>query len=148
MRAVALGLRLGRWGIVGFSVLAFASSYIQAVGFYQLAGHTPEQRAAFARSMTQLAAQLTILLPPPTRLDTVGGYVEWRSFGGLAILFAVWALVSASGAARGDEAEQGPHGPRQRSHRPLLPATQTIEPGVLPQPARREKPLDSPRAII
>ena len=33
----------------------------------------------------------------------MGGYVEWRAFGGLAILFAVWALVSASGAARGDE---------------------------------------------
>lgn len=103
MRAVALGLRLGRWGIAGFSVLAFVASYIQAVGFYQLAGHTQEQRAAFAQSMTQLAAQLTLILPPPTRLDTVGGYVEWRSFGGLAILFAVWALVSASGAARGDE---------------------------------------------
>lgn len=103
MRAVALGLRLGRWGIAGFSVLAFVSSLIQAVGFYQLAGHTPEQRAAFSQSMTQLASQLTIILPPPTRLDTVGGYVEWRSFGGLAILFAVWALISASGAARGDE---------------------------------------------
>jgi ABC-2 type transport system permease protein len=103
MRAVALGLRLGRWGVAGFSVLAFVASYIQAVGFYQLAGHTPEQRAAFSRSMTQVASQLTILLPPPTRLDTVAGYVEWRSFGGLAILFAVWALVSASGAARGDE---------------------------------------------
>jgi ABC-2 type transport system permease protein len=103
MRAVALGLRLGRWGIAGFSVLAFVASLIQAVGFYQLAGHTPEQRAAFAQSMAQLASQLTIILPPPTRLDTVGGYVEWRSFGGLAILFAVWALISASGAARGDE---------------------------------------------
>ena len=103
MTAVALGLRLGRWGIAGFSVLAFVSSLIQAVGFYQLAGHTPAQRAAFAQSMTQLASQLTLILPPPTRLDTVGGYVEWRSFGGLAILFAVWALVSASGAARGDE---------------------------------------------
>jgi ABC-2 type transport system permease protein len=103
MSAVALGLRLGRWGVAGFSVLAFVSSFIQAVGFYQLAGHTPEQRATFAQSMTQLASQLTLILPPPTRLDTVGGYVEWRSFGGLAILFAVWALVSASGAARGDE---------------------------------------------
>ena len=103
MRAVALGLRLGRWGVAGFSVLAFVSSIIQAVGFYQLAGHTPEERAAFAHSMSQLASQLTLILPPPTRLDTVGGYVEWRSFGGLAIVFAVWALVSASGAARGDE---------------------------------------------
>jgi putative exporter of polyketide antibiotics len=103
MRAVALGLRLGRWGVAGFSVLAFTSSFIQAVAFYQLAGHTQAQRAAFAQSMNQLASQLTLILPPPTRLDTVGGYVEWRSFGGLAIVFAVWALVSASGAARGDE---------------------------------------------
>lgn len=103
MTAVALGLRLGRWGVAGFSILAFVSSFIQAVGFYQLAGHTAAQRAAFAQSMSQLAAQLTIILPPPTRLDTVGGYVEWRAFGGLAILFAVWALASASGAARGDE---------------------------------------------
>ena len=103
MTATALALRLGRWGIAGFSVLCFVSSYIQAVGFYQLAGHTPAERAAFARSMTQLAAQLNFILAPPVRLDTVGGYVEWRSFGGLAILVGVWALVSASGAARGDE---------------------------------------------
>jgi ABC-2 type transport system permease protein len=53
--------------------------------------------------MTELATRFTVILPPPTRPDTVGGYVEWRSFGGLAILFAVWALASASGAARGDE---------------------------------------------
>jgi ABC-2 type transport system permease protein len=103
MRAVALGLRVGRWGVAGFSILAFIAGLIQAVGFYELAGHTPQQRAAFASSMTQLASQLTIILPPPTRLDTVGGYVEWRAFGGLAIVFAIWALVSASGAARGDE---------------------------------------------
>jgi ABC-2 type transport system permease protein len=103
MTAFVLGLRLGRWGIAGFSVLAFMSSFIQAVAFYQLAGHTPAQRAAFAQSMSQLASQLTLILPPPSGLDTVGGYVGWRSFGGLAILFAVWALVSASGAARGDE---------------------------------------------
>jgi ABC-2 type transport system permease protein len=103
MTAIALGIRLGRWGLAGFSLLAFASSFIQAVAFYQLAGHTAEQRAAFANSMSQLASQLTFILPPPTGLDTVGGYVEWRSFGGLAIVFAVWALVSGSGAARGDE---------------------------------------------
>src|SRR5260370_3723441 len=35
--------------------------------------------------------------------DTVGGYVQWRAFGFLAILFAIWGLASASGAARGDE---------------------------------------------
>ncbi|MHB8611074.1 MAG: ABC transporter permease subunit [Candidatus Dormibacteraceae bacterium] len=103
MTSIALGLRLGRWGLAGFSVLAVASSFIQSVAFYQLAGHTAEQRATFAHSMSQLAAQLTFILPPPSGLDTVGGYVEWRAFGSLAIVFAVWALVSGSGAARGDE---------------------------------------------
>ena len=103
MTAVRLSLRLGRWGLLGFSVLAFASSLIQAVGFYQIAGHTAASRAAFAQSMSQLASQLTFILAPPAGLDTVGGYVEWRSFGGLAIVFAIWALVSGSGAARGDE---------------------------------------------
>jgi ABC-2 type transport system permease protein len=103
MTAIRLGFRLGRWGLLGFSVLAFASSFIQAVAFYQIAGHSPAQRAAFGQSMAQLASQLTFILAPPSGLDTVGGYVEWRSFGGLAILFGVWALVSGSGAARGDE---------------------------------------------
>jgi ABC-2 type transport system permease protein len=103
MIAIRLGLRLGRWGLLGFSILTFAASLVQAVGFYQLAGHTAASRAAFAQSMTQIAAQLTFVLPPPAGLDTVGGYVEWRSFGGLAILFAVWALVAGTGAARGDE---------------------------------------------
>jgi ABC-2 type transport system permease protein len=103
MTAVRLSLRLGRWGLLGFSILAFVSSLIQAVGFYQIAGHTAASRAAFAHSMSQLASQLTFILAPPAGLDTVGGYVEWRSFGGLAIVFAVWAVVSGSGAARGDE---------------------------------------------
>jgi ABC-2 type transport system permease protein len=103
MTAIALGLRVGRWGVLGFSILSFVSSYIQATGFYQLAGHSAAQRATFAKTMSQLASQLTLILPPPTSLDTVGGYVQWRSFGGLAILFAVWALASGSGAARGDE---------------------------------------------
>jgi ABC-2 type transport system permease protein len=103
MTAIRLSLRLGRWGLLGFSILTFLASLIQAVGFYQIAGHTAASRAAFAQSMSQLAARLTFILPPPAGLDTVGGYVEWRSFGGLAILFAVWALASGSGAARGDE---------------------------------------------
>src|SRR6202171_4571289 len=53
--------------------------------------------------MTALATQFTLILPPQSGLATGAGYVQWRSFGGLAILFAVWALASASGAARADE---------------------------------------------
>jgi ABC-2 type transport system permease protein len=103
MSAVRFVLRLGRWGIAGFGLLAFASSLIVTLAFYNVAGHTEAERAAFGRSITILASQFSVLLPPPIRPDTVGGFVQFRSFGGLAILFAVWALASASGATRGDE---------------------------------------------
>ena len=103
MTATRLALRQGRWGVVGFSLLAFFSSLVQAAGFYQLAGHTAAERAAFGKSITVLGSQFSMILPPPIRPDTVGGYVQWRSFGSLAILFAVWAMAAGSGAARGDE---------------------------------------------
>lgn len=103
MTAIRLAFRLGRWGLVGFSALGFFAATLQAVGFFQVAGHTATERAAFGRSMTQLGTQFSILLPPPVRPDTVGGYVQFRAFGSLVFLFAIWALVSASGAARGDE---------------------------------------------
>ncbi len=103
MTAFLFALRMGRWGVAGFSVLAFFSSVLQAVGFYAIAGHTPAERLAFAQSISALASQFSVILPPPIRLDTAGGYVQWRAYGALAILFAVWALVSAGGAARGDE---------------------------------------------
>ena len=69
-------LRLTRWGIAGFSALAFALTLLQSIGFYQIVGHTPAERAAFGRSMAQLAAQFTVLIAAPIRPDTVGGYVQ------------------------------------------------------------------------
>ncbi len=103
MAAYLLALRLGRWGIAGFGAVAFVVTLVQTVGFYNIAGHTEAERQAFGHSMSLLAAQFTVIIPPPVRPDTVGGYVQWRAFGFLAILFAIWALASASGAARGDE---------------------------------------------
>jgi len=103
MIGVAFGLRLGRWGLVGYSVAAFVSVFVQTAGFYQVVGSTPAARAAFGSAMATLAAQFVALFPPPIRPDTVGGYVEFRGFHPVAILFAVWALASATGFARGDE---------------------------------------------
>jgi ABC-2 type transport system permease protein len=103
MAAYLLALRLGRWGIAGFGAVAFVVALVQTVGFYNIAGHTEAERQAFGHSMSLLAAQFTVIIPPPVRPDTVGGYVQWRAFGFLAILFAIWALASASGAVRGDE---------------------------------------------
>jgi ABC-2 type transport system permease protein len=103
MTALRFALRLGRWGIAGFGLLAFASSLVVTLAFYQVAGRTEAERAAFGRSISILASQFTVILPPPIRPDTVGGFVQFRSYGGLVILFAVWALASASGATRGNE---------------------------------------------
>lgn len=96
-------LRLGRWGIAGFGSLAFLVTLLQAAGFYRIAGHTEAERQAFGRSMTVLASQFTVIVAPPIRPDTVGGYVQFRAFGALAIMFSIWALAAASGAMRGDE---------------------------------------------
>jgi ABC-2 type transport system permease protein len=103
MTALRLALRLGRWGVVGVSGISILATTLQAVGFFQVVGHSAADRAAFGRSMTQLGTQFSILLPPPIRPDTVGGYVQFRAFGSLTVVFAIWALVSATGAARGDE---------------------------------------------
>src|SRR5438270_222821 len=89
--------------LVRFSLAAFVSVFIQTVGFYQIAGHTLIARAAFGASMAALASQFVALFPAPVRPDTVGGYVEFRGIHPLAILFAAWALVAATGFARGDE---------------------------------------------
>ena len=103
MIPILFGLRLGRWGLIGFSAAGFLSILAQTAGFYQIAGNTPAERAAFGASMSALAAQFIALFPAPIRPDTVGGFVEFRGIHPLGILLCVWALVSATGFARGDE---------------------------------------------
>ena len=103
MVAYLFALRQGRWGIAGFGAIAFLITLLNAAGFYQVAGHTTAEREAFARSIDVLAAQFSVIVPPPMRPDTAGGYVQFRAYGALAIAFAIWALASASAAARGDE---------------------------------------------
>ena len=122
MAGYLLALRLGRWGLAGFGAIAFLVALLQTAGFYQVAGHTPAERQVFGRSMSLLAAQFTVIIPPPVRPDTVGGYVNWRAFGFFAILFGVWALASASGAARGDE---------ERGTVPAILATGTSRPALI-----------------
>jgi len=98
--------RLHRWGLIGYGVVLFASTYVQAAAFVQIAGTTAAGRAAFARSMTALAGQLSYILPRPFRLDTLDGYVQWRSYGPLALIVMIWAIAAAAGAVRGDEDRQ------------------------------------------
>lgn len=103
MTSLLFALRLGRWGIVGWSALAFVSTTLRVEAFYGIAGHRAADRAAFGASIQAIAPQFMVLLPPPIHPDAVAGYVEYGGFLPLSILFAVWAMTSAAGAARGDE---------------------------------------------
>jgi ABC-2 type transport system permease protein len=77
--------------------------FIQVAAYRSAAGSTLASRVAFGREMEVFARSYTFLLPLPARLDTLSGYVQWRIYGGLIPLLAVWALMSATGASRGDE---------------------------------------------
>jgi ABC-2 type transport system permease protein len=92
--------------LIGYGLVLFLSIYVQAVAFTQVAGSTAASRAAFGRSMAALASQLSYILPPPYRLDTLAGYVQWRAFGPLALVVMIWAIAAAAGAARADEDKQ------------------------------------------
>jgi ABC-2 type transport system permease protein len=98
-----LALRLGLWGIIGWSALAVVSVVLRVEAFYGIAGHSAANRAAFGATIQAVAPQFMVLLPPPIHPDTIAGYAEYGGFFPLAILFAVWAMTSATGAARGDE---------------------------------------------
>ena len=80
-----------------------AGGFINAVGFTQIAGDNPAARAVFAQQMELLARQLTYLLPAPSQLDTMAGYLTWRWFGSAVLVYAFWALLAGTGAGRGDE---------------------------------------------
>ncbi|MBV9100733.1 MAG: hypothetical protein JOZ46_10180 [Candidatus Dormibacteraeota bacterium] len=96
-------LRQQRVGPIAMSYFAIAYSLINSAGFPLIAGKTAAAQAAFGTQMQALAAQITWLLPLPQNPGTLGGFVQWRAYGFLAIVFPAWALLSAAGATRGDE---------------------------------------------
>ena len=97
-----LALRSHRTGAIATLAIASLTGLGNSIGYAVIAGPTPEERALFGRQMSLLGQQLTYLLPPPLDLDTMGGYLQWRNYGTLAVFFGVWALLAAAGV-RGDE---------------------------------------------
>jgi putative exporter of polyketide antibiotics len=98
-----LALRSHRTGAIAVAAISGLAGLLNGVGFVQLAGTSPAERHAFAAQMEVLGKQLSYLLPAPIQLDTLGGYLTWRSFSTVALVYAFWALLAGTGAARGDE---------------------------------------------
>jgi ABC-2 type transport system permease protein len=90
-------------GLVALVIGGVLGAVLNTIAFVQIAGTTTAERAAFAQQMSVLGAQLSYMLPAPVRIDTLSGYLEWRLFGFIVLVFGIWAAISASGSGRGDE---------------------------------------------
>jgi ABC-2 type transport system permease protein len=98
-----IALRAHRTGFYGTAAGGGFSGFIQAYEVHLLTGDTASARLAFAAQMQVLGRQISYLLPLPVKPETVGGYVHWRGYGFLILVLAFWAMISATGAVRGEE---------------------------------------------
>jgi ABC-2 type transport system permease protein len=98
-----LSLRLQRSGVIGMGLFGMFYGILQSGAYNTAAGTTAASHALFGKQMETFGQGFTYLLPLPIRVDTIGGYLQWRVFGALPMLFGFWAIMSASGATRGDE---------------------------------------------
>lgn len=96
-------LRSHRAGFLVMAVFGMFDVFINTGAYAQVAGSSAAARRAFATATEPLGTQLSYLLPIPTHLDTVGGYVSWRGYPVIAIGFVIWAVVAGSGLVRGEE---------------------------------------------
>jgi ABC-2 type transport system permease protein len=84
--AAIWGIVFGVW-VIG-TIAAFASSH-----------PTRAQRLEVVESLRSFA----ILLGPLRHADTVAGFTEWRVLTGVALIGAVWGLMTSTGLLRGEE---------------------------------------------
>lgn len=95
--------RLQRNGLIAMTAFGIFYGLIQASAYKSAAGTTPAEQAAFGHQMEVLGQSLIYLLPKPIGLENISGFLQWRVYGVLPLLFGIWVVVSAAGASRGDE---------------------------------------------
>ncbi|CAN5157859.1 hypothetical protein BH18CHL2_BH18CHL2_00340 [soil metagenome] len=103
MTLLRIGLRQQLVGLTAVTAIGVLGGILNALAFIQIAGPSPADRLAFAQQMELLGAQLSYMLPRPTRLDTLGGFLEWRHFGSMQLVYGVWAVLASAGIGRGAE---------------------------------------------
>lgn len=94
--------RLQRLDLAGLTLFGALYGLLETAA-YTAAGSTVAQRMAFGHQYETLGRSMTYLLPVPVRLDTIGGWEQWRVYAVPPILFLFWAAIAATGALRGDE---------------------------------------------
>jgi ABC-2 type transport system permease protein len=103
-RALVLhALRGERVRMAVFALIAVLYALANVIGYRQTYP-TEASRVEFARAFSDNIA-LRLFYGVPHDLASVGGYVEFRVMGMLAILISAWALFAAVRALRGEEDE-------------------------------------------
>ena len=100
---IRIALRSHRWSTLGVALIGFVATYAQGAAFKAAAGTTLAEREAFARQVAALGPQLAYLIPLPVHPEKMAGYLMWRGYGFLPVIFGFWAFMAATGAIRGDE---------------------------------------------
>jgi ABC-2 type transport system permease protein len=95
-------LRDLRWGVLGWGVGIGLLLLVTAAGWAIAYPDEP--------SRMQLTAQIEgglsvaqVFYGPPRNIDTVGGFVEWRTLGLTPVLFGLYLILSATAMTRGAE---------------------------------------------
>jgi len=99
------GLRDSRWAIIGFGV---GIGMIMVLTASQIVAEFPDaaSRAALAAQMQMLPEVMRGLLGEPINIETLGGFIAWRTLGIMPIIVGIWSLLSLSGTI-GREAADG-----------------------------------------
>ena len=98
-----IGLRFHRTGLIASAAIGGLNGILQSLGFKAIAGTSEAARQQFGLQMQVLGRQVSYLAPLPLHPETLAGYVQWRVFGFLPLVFGFWALMAGSGVIRGDE---------------------------------------------
>jgi ABC-2 type transport system permease protein len=104
LRAVWLKtLRDQRWAVVGWGLGLGVLAIIVGIAWAR-AFPTEADRHAFALEATTGLSGVQILYGRAVRLDTLGGFVSWRSVGFSTVLLGLFMVIAVTGATRGAEA--------------------------------------------
>ena len=82
-------------GLLGVLILITASQI--AIEY-----DTAIERAALAAQMSALPAVFQGMLGEPLRVDTLGGFLSWRTFAFIPVLVGIWSIVVLSGTLAGE----------------------------------------------
>lgn len=96
-------LRDSRWAVLGFGV---GLAWLMMLTVSQVAAEFGDtaSRTALATQMALLPDVFRGLLGEPVNIETLGGFLSWRTLGFMPIIVGIWSLIALSGTLAGEAA--------------------------------------------